>query len=99
MDWRGNHSTVSVAGKDIITGVGNILVDNNNLFIYPNPANDYVNVNATVNLQNIEIYSIDGQLLISEIVDTNNVKIDVSNLPSGTYILRAANQSALLIKR
>ena len=92
-------TTVSVAGKDIITGVGNILVDNNNLFIYPNPANDYVNVNATVNLQNIEIYSIDGQLLISEIVDTNNVKIDVSNLPSGTYILRAANQSALLIKR
>ena len=92
-------TTVSVAGKDIITGVGNILVDNNNLFIYPNPANDYVNVNATVNLQNIEIYSIDGQLLISEIVDTNNDKIDVSNLPSGTYILRAANQSALLIKR
>ena len=92
-------TTVSVAGKDIITGVGNILVDNNNLFIYPNPANNYVNVNATLNLQNIEIYSIDGQLLISEIVDTNNVKIDVSNLPSGTYILRAANQSALLIKR
>ena len=92
-------TTVSVAGKDIITGVGNILVDNNNLFIYPNPANDYVNVNATVNLHNIEIYSIYGQLLISEIVDTNNIKIDVSNLPSGTYILRAANQSALLIKR
>ena len=92
-------TTVNVAGKDIITGIGNILAGNNNLFIYPNPANDYVNVNATVNLQNIEIYSIDGQLLISEIVDTNNVKIDVSNLPSGTYILRAANQSALLIKR
>ncbi len=92
-------TTVSVAGKDIITGVGNISVDNNNLFIYPNPANDYVNINATVNLKSINIYSIDGQLLISEIVDTNNAKIDISNLPSGTYILRAANQSALLIKR
>ena len=90
-------TTISVVGKDIITGVGNILADNNNLLIFPNPASDYVNVNATVNLQNIEIYSIDGQLLISEIVDTNNVKIDVSNLPSGTYIIRSSTFANILM--
>ncbi len=34
-----------------------------------------------------------------EYADTENAKINVSDLAPGTYILRAANQSTLLIKR
>jgi hypothetical protein len=90
-------TTVSVAGKDIITGIGNILAGNNNLLIFPNPASDYVNVSATINLQYIDIYSIDGQLLKHEFVDTNNAKIDVSNLPSGTYIIRSSTFANILM--
>ena len=90
-------TTISVAGKDIITGVGNILAGNNNLLIFPNPASDYVNVSATINLQYIDIYSIDGQLLKHEFVDTNNAKIDVSNLPSGTYIIRSSTFANILM--
>jgi hypothetical protein len=90
-------TTVSVAGKDIITGIGNILAVNNNLLIFPNPASDYVNVSATINFQYIDIYSIDGQLLKHEFVDTNNAKIDVSNLPSGTYIIRSSTFANILM--
>ncbi|MBQ2838916.1 MAG: T9SS type A sorting domain-containing protein, partial [Muribaculaceae bacterium] len=83
---------------DIITGVEDLLIDNN-LFIYPNPAINFVNVSSTSNLQYIEIYSIDGQLMKHESVDATKSKINVSDLTPGTYILRAANQSALLIKK
>lgn len=92
------NTTISIAGNDIITGVEDLLIDNN-LFIYPNPAINFVNVSSTSNLQYIEIYSIDGQLIKHESVDATKSKINVSDLTPGTYILRAANQSALFIKQ
>ena len=92
------NTTISITGNDIITGVEDLLIDNN-LFIYPNPAINFVNVSSTSNLQYIEIYSIDGQLLKQESVDATKSKINVSDLTPGTYILRAANQSALFIKQ
>lgn len=93
------NTTISITGNDIITGVEDLLIDNNDLSIYPNPAVNFVNVSSSSNLQYIEIFSIDGQLMICEQVDGENVKLDVSGLTPGTYILRVANQSTLLIKR
>lgn len=93
------NTTISIAGNEIITGVEDVFMNNKNLCIFPNPAYDFVNVSSTSNLQYIEIYSIDGQLMKCEYADTENAKINVSDLAPGTYILRAANQSTLLIKR
>ena len=94
-----SKTTIDIAGNEIITGVEDVFMNNKNLCIFPNPAYDFVNVSSTSNLQYIEIYSIDGQLMKCEYVDTENAKINVSDLAPGTYILRAANQSTLLIKR
>lgn len=93
------NTTISIAGNEIITGVEDVFMNNKNLCIFPNPAYDFVNVSSTSNLQYIEIYSIDGQLMKCEYADTENAKINVSDLAPGTYILRAANQSTLLIKK
>ncbi|MGB4229954.1 MAG: T9SS type A sorting domain-containing protein, partial [Bacteroidales bacterium] len=61
--------------------------------IYPNPANDYVNVNiispvstnAIINISNIL-----GQQVYSESINvkagSTNVNINVNNLPAGMYI-------------
>ena len=94
-----SKTTVVISGKDIITSVENPLVDNKSLHFFPNPAHNFVNIYADVNLQQIGIYTIDGVLIKYEYTDSTNAKVDVSNIPSGTYILRAANQSALLIKK
>ncbi|MBQ3606430.1 MAG: T9SS type A sorting domain-containing protein [Muribaculaceae bacterium] len=94
-----SKTTIEIAGNEIITGVEDVFMNNKNLCIFPNPAYDFVNVSSTSNLQYIEIYSIDGQLMKCEYADTENAKINVSDLAPGTYILNAANQSTLLIKR
>ena len=94
-----SKTTIEIAGNEIITGVEDVFMNSKNLCIFPNPAYDFVNVSSTSNLQYIEIYSIDGQLMKCEYVDTENAKINVSDLAPGTYILHAANQSTLLIKR
>ena len=51
--------------------------------VYPNPAHDKLFVNAD-NLQNIEIYNVTGQMMISS---TEN-EINVSELVNGVYFVR-----------
>ncbi len=57
------------------------------LQIFPNPANDFVNILKYKELVNIQIFSITGSLVF----ESNNVgnSIDVSQLQSGSYLIHA----------
>ena len=60
---------------------------NSKTVIYPIPTNDILNIQSTFNIQSVHIYSLQGQKILSQ----NNIfenKIDVSNIPSGIYILQ-----------
>ncbi len=61
----------------------------NELKFYPNPARDYIylNQNISENLS-VEIYNMFG-VLVKRIVSVDN-KIDVRDIPSGCYVLRAS---------
>ncbi|MGB0881509.1 MAG: T9SS type A sorting domain-containing protein [Vicingaceae bacterium] len=58
-----------------------------NFHIYPNPANDQLNIKTTTNYNNINIsvLSLFGKLLISQ---KNKTKVDINTLPSGTYFVK-----------
>ena len=58
--------------------------------LYPNPAKDVVNLSAKagINLKSIEIYNTLGQLLMALTNDSNERRIDVSHLTSGTYMIK-----------
>ena len=56
--------------------------------VYPNPVNDVLNIAAS-EITKVEIYSITGTKLHSEITGiTNRFEINTSGLVSGTYILK-----------
>jgi chitodextrinase len=62
------------------------------VIVYPNPANDYIFVNAESNENlRVDIYDIEGRLLNTEIVRGGNQKIDVQNLPEGLYLVKVSN--------
>lgn len=62
----------------------------NTLTVYPNPANDFINVDKTV-----KIYDLCGKLVIK-----GSGKIDVSTLPEGMYFVKSENDySKLIINR
>ena len=93
----GNASHLEISLIEAIpTGIENINY-NNNFNIYPNPATEYVNITNSYNLGLVEIYSIDGQLLISEEVDDTNTSLWVGNLPKGTYIIRTSTFADILL--
>lgn len=60
---------------------------NKEISIYPNPVNNELNIRTTHQPESIRIYSLDGKLL-TEKVNKDLNKVDVKNLPSGTYLLK-----------
>ncbi|MEO1032962.1 MAG: S8 family serine peptidase [Bacteroidota bacterium] len=69
------------------------------LSIYPNPATTVLNIKSNgYKINSIKVFSIIGELVL-EANEMENSSIDISNLPSGNYILRAISESEVLTKR
>lgn len=61
--------------------------------VFPNPAKEYINISSTnPTEQLIKIYSLTGKLVI-ETSFTSNAKLDISTLPSGTYIYNVLDKN------
>jgi len=72
-----NYRTISVGTEELI-------VEEDNLLVYPNPANATLFI-ASNDLKQIEVYNMTGEL-VSTAFNTN--RMEVSNLPNGLYIFR-----------
>lgn len=68
--------------------LSNQSLDLTQLKIYPNPIENEVNVTYSESIDKIEIYSILGQLIQSVKPNTDQTSLEVSNLSSGTYLLK-----------
>lgn len=65
------------------------LVENSmNVNIMPNPANDYIQVESTMSISSIEVYSLAGNKVKTFNPNGFNSKINVSELASGSYLLK-----------
>ena len=92
-------NNLSVKTNKYCQGVYNeTIVFNTTPIVYPNPIkNNTININSVEFYDNevpIEIYDITGKLLFSKTYHptTNQLKIDVTNLPLGIYILKVSSK-------
>lgn len=57
--------------------------------VYPNPAKNEINIEATNNIKEISISDLSGRTLHHRTsLNENNLKLNVQNFPAGIYILR-----------
>lgn len=66
-------------------------VENNELLgfsMYPNPANNVLNISAKGTIQNADIYNVLGSKVRSYTVNKSSETLDVSNLSSGIYLVK-----------
>ncbi|MCG2417528.1 T9SS type A sorting domain-containing protein [Aequorivita sp. F47161] len=63
--------------------------------LYPNPAKNSINIQATEAPELVQIYSIQG-ILVKE---TSELNIDVSNLSSGLYIIKVYSRGNSITKK
>ena len=60
--------------------------------VFPNPAVNYISIaSPLVKINEVEIFAADGKLVKKANVKNETDKIDVKNLPVGTYYVRAYN--------
>ncbi|MBP5709481.1 MAG: T9SS type A sorting domain-containing protein [Bacteroidales bacterium] len=70
--------------------------------LYPNPTNDILNIKSkSVDFDNaqVELYDLSGKLLLNNTLQENTLRIDVSGLASGFYIIKINGKSEKFIKK
>nr|WP_298994562.1 T9SS type A sorting domain-containing protein [uncultured Polaribacter sp.] len=70
---------------------GTASVDNNTLLgfsMYPNPANNVLNISAKETIKNADIFNVLGKKVMSVNINKANGSIDVSSLSSGIYLIK-----------
>jgi hypothetical protein len=62
--------------------------------IYPNPANEFVQISTSETITGVEVYNLIGKKVISSSKLINN-KIDISNLSKGVYVLKVMSNDLI----
>ena len=68
-------------------------------YLFPNPAKDYIKVLSHYTIKNIEIFDISGKLVAGKKVNTFEDTMDISNLPSGSYIVKIHTPKGIADKK
>ena len=78
----------SLYNENYISGFNNIIISNDNIIIYPNPAITNISIkNCTLyEIANIEIINSYGDI-IKKIINISN-RFDISFLPNGLYFIK-----------
>src|SRR5690554_204418 len=64
------------------------------LSYYPNPTEDILNISYVEAITQVEVYSITGQRVLSQEFDAKEVKIDLTGVAAGTYMVKIATEKA-----
>ena len=101
-DAAGNHQKLLIntmvwlaQGGTVATSVKENSDNNYTVILYPNPANNFVNVISTQPIKAVEIINYLGQKITAEITDE---KIDIHLLNNGCYIFKIITDNGVINK-
>ena len=75
--------------------INDVLMNNNEINLYPNPSDNYIKLLGLKNPEKYEIYNIYGAQINHGIVTEDHQEIDVSALASGFYFLKFHNRNPI----
>jgi len=83
--------------------LGNESLDLAELKYYPNPVDTELNISYNEEINKVEVFTITGQKVLSNTYQSKDVRLDLSKLSSGTYLVKIetlkASQFVKVIKR
>lgn len=92
---RGGLDLMEVQAKGIISGISTLNSEKFSCIIYPNPVHDKLTIKTDGQFKNgfIQLFDINGKLLILQDISNYDSILDLSGLNSGFYIIKVENQS------
>ena len=91
--------TLKKTGYIYVGGVGFNELSSANVSVFPNPVKDVLNVTSVLNMQEIQIYNIVGQLVYNQKVNGDNIAVNVSNLKAGIYNMKVRIAEGFINKK
>ena len=73
--------------------------EENQTYLMPNPASETVTVASSFRIADIEVFTLDGRSLMKQRVDGISTTLDISQLPTGTYIVRITTDNGTAYKK
>jgi hypothetical protein len=103
-NYAGGLAYYSSNGPGI--GINELSNIENELLVYPNPANDYFEIKSLNNFTDklvVELYDVIGKKIVSQTTLSNSTKLNCENLQQGIYLMRvtvvAGKTSKTIIKK
>jgi hypothetical protein len=86
---RVQFNNIAIEGQNTLS-VQNF-EDDTTFLAYPNPTMNELNVQSSEQIDKVELYNLQGQIVRALKPNSLNFKIDVINLPHGIYLLKATS--------
>jgi hypothetical protein len=67
----------------------------NDMMVYPNPGKDFVNIKSEINLNSVNIFNQNGQMIYSQNISAKEFQIDTHEFQSGIYLLQAESEKGV----
>lgn len=67
--------------------------------VYPNPAQSNFTISGNNNIKSIELYDIQGRLLLTEIVNALEATLDVSSRDKGIYFIKVISEKGIKVEK
>ncbi len=83
------------------TGITDINSEGNDVNLYPNPANNYISINAGAQTKEniVSIFNVQGQLVFSQPLLNTPATLDITTLAKGVYTIKISNTERTIIKK
>ena len=73
--------------------------ENTAIMIYPNPADDYLNINSNKEIQTIRMTNYVGQIIYDRSVNNESVQINTSDYRAGIYFIQITTVDGMITKQ
>ncbi|MDD2633568.1 MAG: T9SS type A sorting domain-containing protein [Bacteroidales bacterium] len=83
---------INTVGMDEVNDIGKI-------FIYPNPANERVQIESTSVIEKVQLVNIAGQVVLEETTVGNKKEINTSHLDAGIYFIKVFSQNNVITRK
>ena len=98
------HTAIPEVGKIVFREESTISTSTDNvvsarLQVYPNPTHDFIIIQGLENEQTARVYSWEGKMLTTTQTNEKETKINVSDLPNGSYLLQVGAEIVKFIKK
>lgn len=82
----------------VMVDVTSIAENNIGVAVYPNPARDYLNIEAE-GLMNVALYNMVGQKVFEQNVDADEFVLDMTSMENGVYMLKVVSRKGEMTQR